>query len=77
MMRFNKSNYRVLYLGRKNYMHQYGLGADLLEWNSAVKDLGALVGNQVAMSQHCALVAKKINGILGALKRLWLAGQGR
>jgi len=40
-------------------MHQYKLGADLLERSSAEKDLG---DNRLAMSQQCALMAKKANG---------------
>ena len=76
-MRFNKSNCRVLYLGRNNCTYQYRSGADLLERSSAEKDLGVLVNNRLAMSQQCAPVAKKTNGIWGALKRAWPAGQGR
>ncbi|XP_010727307.1 short transient receptor potential channel 4 [Meleagris gallopavo] len=75
-MRINKSNCRVLYLGKNNYVPpQYGLGADLLEWNSSVKDLGVLVGNRVAMSQHCNIMAKKANGNLGCIAAM--AGRSR
>ena len=50
-------------------MHQYKLGANLLERSSAEKDLSVLVDIRWTMSQHCALVAKKANGILGCIKK--------
>jgi len=50
-------------------MHQYRLGADLLERVSAEKDLGVLVDNKLTMSQQCALVVKKGNGIPGFIKK--------
>ena len=50
-------------------MHQYRLGDDLLERSSEEKDLGVLVNNRLAMSQQCALVANKANGILECIRK--------
>ena len=50
---FNKSKCRVLRMGRDTCMHQYRLGADLLESSSAEKGLGGQQVDYKPAVCHC------------------------
>ena len=63
MASFIKNMYMVLDLGRN--IQQYSFKDDLLERRSAEKEL---VYKRWTMSQQCALVAKKANGILSRIE---------
>lgn len=66
-MKFKKCE--ALHVGRNDSRHQYILDATQVESSFTEKNLRDLVGTKLNISQQCALLTKKANGILGCVNQ--------
>lgn len=75
-VRENHARYKALNLGQGSPWCQYRLGDEQIEGSPAEKNVLVLVAEKLAVSQQCALTARKTSHVLGCIQRA-LASRSR
>ena len=68
-MLFNVDKCTILHMGNKNLEYKYKLGENLIISSVTEKNLGVVINKSGKSSEQCILAAKKVNVILGMIKR--------
>ena len=68
-MPFNLDKCKIMHVGHKNKNEKYELLGKEIESFQPEKDLGVIITNAFKSSNQCIAVAKKVQTLLGYIKR--------
>ena len=68
-MMFSKANAKSCIWEEISPCTSTGLGADRLQSSSADKDLEVPMDSKLTVSQQCALITERANGLLGCIRQ--------